>query len=133
LLPGFGHLGLVEIVQFRAVQFVATQSDTARLAGELPLFEDSLKALADKEVMLKGYMLPLTVDNDRFILSRYPFYNCYFCGNAGRETVVELHPQADDWEFDIDEKVKVRGVLKLIESPGELIFEMEEVVPVEGK
>lgn len=116
-----------------AVQFVQMENDSARLAGELPSFEDSLMELADKEVMITGYMLPLTVDNKRYILSRFPFYNCYFCGNAGRETVVELHPQAENWKFDIDEKVKVRGILKLVDSPVELIFVMDEVVPVEGE
>ncbi|MFK7924726.1 MAG: hypothetical protein AB8H47_22400 [Bacteroidia bacterium] len=92
----------------------------------VPVFDEMITTLDSQIVEIEGYMLPLTVDNQRYILSRYPFYNCYFCGNAGRETVIELHPKAKEWEFDIDDKVKIRGKLILVEDTESLIFELVE-------
>lgn len=97
----------------------------------LPDFGEDLKALEGKLIVIEGYMLPLTVDNQRYILSRYPFYNCYFCGNAGRETVIELYPEATDWEFEIDDKVKIQGKLKLVSDEESLIFELLEAEEVD--
>lgn len=96
----------------------------------IPVFDESIKALDSQIVEIEGYMLPLTVDNQRYILSRYPFYNCYFCGNAGRETVIELHPNEEDWEFDIDDKVTIRGKLILVADAESLIFELVEAEEV---
>ncbi|MEM6345433.1 MAG: DUF3299 domain-containing protein [Bacteroidota bacterium] len=95
-------------------------------SGEVPVFGEELKALDGELVLIEGFMLPLTVDNNRFVLSRYPFYNCYFCGNAGRETVIELKPIEEDWEFDIDDQVKIQGKLKLVADEEGLIFELLE-------
>jgi len=107
--------------------FEASETDTEGL----PVFSEELKSLDGQMVVIVGYMLPLTVDNDRFILSRYPFYNCYFCGNAGRETVIELHPKLENWEFEIDDKVKIQGKLKLVADEESLIYELVEAEEVE--
>lgn len=98
--------------------------------GETVAFAAPLQALDSQEVIITGYMLPLTVDNDRYILSRFPFYNCYFCGNAGRETVIELQPREENWKFDIDEKVRIRGILHLKQEPEALIFELTDAEPI---
>lgn len=112
------------------VNFSPLADETARTSGETVQFEAALQELDSQIVEITGYMLPLTADNDRYILSRYPFYNCFFCGNAGRETVIELQPKEEDWEFDIDDKVKIRGKLRLIADPEGLIFELSAAEPI---
>lgn len=97
----------------------------------VPVFDEMITVLDSQIVEIEGYMLPLTVDNQRYILSRYPFYNCYFCGNAGRETVIELHPRENEWEFEIDDKVKIRGKLILVADAQSLIFELVEAEEVD--
>lgn len=97
---------------------------SAETGEGLPDFATSLQELDGQVAQIQGYMLPLTVDNQRYILSRYPFYNCYFCGNAGRETVIELRPKDTDWEFEIDDMVWIEGQLKLVSDAEGLIYEL---------
>lgn len=95
--------------------------------GQLPVFEASLVSLDSSLVEIEGYMLPLTVDNQQLILSRYPFSNCFFCGGAGKETVIELKSNST-FEFDIDEPIRVRGRLRLETDPMQLAYVLEDVI-----
>ncbi|MEQ9302959.1 MAG: hypothetical protein RJQ14_03520, partial [Marinoscillum sp.] len=58
---------------------------------ELPVFSDELKTYDGSRVTIEGYTIPLqqATEQDYFVLSRFPYNNCFFCGNAGPETVVE--------------------------------------------
>lgn len=106
----------------------------SRPAGErdplfgLPTFDSTAQALAGQRVRITGYMLPLTVENKRYILSRYPYTSCFFCGGAGKETIIELHldrPQA----FDIDTRTTVTGTLSLVSDPLAPAYRLEAAVP----
>ncbi|MEO1448291.1 MAG: hypothetical protein AAFV07_02120, partial [Bacteroidota bacterium] len=99
------------------------------LGGMTPTFAESVQLLDSSVIEIEGYMLPLTVDNDLFILSRYPFSECFFCGAAGKETVMELKPKKP-FEFDVDEPVKVRGRLRLETDPMQLAYVLEDAVLV---
>ncbi|MGD1890470.1 MAG: DUF3299 domain-containing protein [Cyclobacteriaceae bacterium] len=55
-----------------------------------PEFGASVKALEGQEVYLQGYMFPIAPEENNFILSRYPFASCFFCGASGPESIVEL-------------------------------------------
>jgi hypothetical protein len=59
----------------------------------IPIFSDDIKALDGTTVTLKGYMYPLEEkeNQDFFILSYYPVAQCFFCGGAGPESVVEVN------------------------------------------
>ncbi|MEL6626592.1 MAG: hypothetical protein AAFQ83_02860 [Bacteroidota bacterium] len=108
------------------VSFSASESDgTMGLVVE-PDFSASLKALDGKKVRIKGFMLPLTVDNELYILSRYHFSNCFFCGGAGKETVIHLEPKESDLSFELDESVIVTGIFRLVDDPQELCFKIEK-------
>ncbi|MEL6653721.1 MAG: hypothetical protein AAFQ87_23240 [Bacteroidota bacterium] len=112
---------ILKWTQLAQVNFAAAETDEG-----IPQFDATLEEMDGQIVQIQGYMLPLTVDNQRYVLSRFPFYNCYFCGNAGRETVIELRPTDTDWEFDIDDKVWIEGRLKLVPDPEGLIYELLE-------
>ncbi len=98
--------------------------------GGTPTFGEKVKSLEGQTVILQGYMLPLTVDNKLFILSRYSYTECYFCGMAGKETVVELKMLDQKWKFDLDEPVKVQGKLRLSYAPDGMAYILEEVRPL---
>jgi len=57
-----------------------------------PIFSDTLKALDRKKVMVEGFVIPLeeTGDETFVVLSGLPYLQCFFCGGAGPETVIEL-------------------------------------------
>lgn len=90
---------------------------------EVPVFSDELKAFAGKEVTVEGYVIPLqqSGSQDYFVLSRFPYNNCFFCGNAGPETVAEVYTQ-EKFSFR-DTRVRVTGTLALNdEDPLHLFF-----------
>jgi hypothetical protein len=76
-----------------------------------PVFSEEIKALDGKEVIVKGYIIPLEDELGYFAFSAFPYQNCFFCGNAGMETVMEVY--AKD-ELDYTPKaVRIKGKLKL--------------------
>jgi len=77
-------------------------------------FGPSVKALDQQEVIIKGFMIPLDPLGTQYVLSRFPMANCFFCGGAGPETVVELrlHPNSIR-RYKMDEVHMFKGTLLL--------------------
>ena len=80
---------------------------------DVPVFSDELKNWDGQKVSISGYVIPLdqSAEQEYFVLSRFPFNNCFFCGNAGPETVAEVYSNKP-FRF-VDTKVRVTGTLKL--------------------
>jgi len=79
----------------------------------VPSFGPQVKALEGKEVVLKGYMLPVAPDEDVFILSKNTYASCFFCGVGGPETIVEIQFKPGHPQFVMDQVVKIKGILSL--------------------
>ncbi len=94
---------------------------------DVPIFSDDLKAFDGKIIELEGYVIPLQsrANQEYFVLSRFPYSSCFFCGNAGPETVAEVYtPETTRFK---DEKVKIKGRLRLnAGSPLHLFYIIEE-------
>ena len=58
-------------------------------------FGPSVKALDGKEIIIKGYIIPLDPLGTQYVISRNPMASCFFCGGSGPETVagLRLHPK----------------------------------------
>jgi len=78
-----------------------------------PNFGASVKALEGEQVFITGYMLPMAPEENLFILSKFPFAECFFCGNSGPESIVELQLKPGHPKFRMDELVTIMGRLKL--------------------
>ena len=78
-----------------------------------PHFGSSVKALQGKEVFLKGYILAIKPSKGIFILSRNPYASCFFCGNGGPESIVELKLKPKHPRFKMDQVATIKGKLKL--------------------
>lgn len=59
---------------------------------DVPVFGEEVQALADQEVLIKGYIIPVEgyKSHKEFVFSAYPYNMCFFCGGAGPETVMEV-------------------------------------------
>ena len=80
----------------------------------MPTFGPQVKAAEGKDLYITGYMIPVDIDEDFYVLSRYPFANCFFCGGAGPESVVDLRfPNQSEREYKTDERLTFRGTLRL--------------------
>ncbi len=78
-----------------------------------PTFGASVKALEGKEVFITGYVIPVDYDEDFYVLSRYPFANCFFCGGAGPESVVDLRFKGKTRRYETDERLTFKGTFAL--------------------
>ena len=79
-----------------------------------PIFGPSVKNLEGKKFYITGYVIPVDIDEDFYVLSRYPLANCFFCGGAGPETVVDLQFSGHSpREYATDERLTFAGELKL--------------------
>ncbi|MFM1876378.1 MAG: hypothetical protein RL266_2115 [Bacteroidota bacterium] len=84
-----------------------------------PEFSQELMALNGKEIKVSGYVIPVDVELGMYMVSANPFANCFFCGNAGPETVVELFPNGKFPRFSTDQMVTFKGILQ-INTHGEM-------------
>lgn len=78
-----------------------------------PHFGASVKSLEGKEISIKGFMLVIDPENSIYVLSKNPFAECFFCGNAGPESIIELKLKDGHPKFKMDQIVTVKGRLKL--------------------
>ncbi len=78
-----------------------------------PTFGESVKALEGQEVYITGYIIPVDYDEDFYVVSRYPFANCFFCGGAGPESVVDLRFKSKTRKYETDERLTFKGTFKL--------------------
>lgn len=100
---------------------------------DVPVFNDDLKALAGKEVTVKGYIIPVEgyKGHTEFVFSAYPYNMCFFCGGAGPETVMEVY--AKEAIKYTAEAVTIKGTLELNDSDiNRLIYALNDAVLVEG-
>ena len=83
----------------------------------------SLKDIEGKKITVRGYFLDLGADSMWYMLSRFPFENCFFCTGVGPETVIELgNFKNEKSKFKTDDIVIVTGTLYLMEVEGEYIY-----------
>lgn len=70
------------------------------------------KEIDGKKLTIKGHYIP--VMGDIIIVSKYPYANCFFCGGAGLESIVEVRlKNGKNPNFDTDQKLEVTGTLKV--------------------
>ena len=97
--------------------------------SELPIFSEQLYEMEGKKVTISGYVIPLEAGAEQkyFVLSRFPYQSCFFCGAAGPETVVEIYPTLPRDDLKPDQKITVTGKLSLNPSdPLHLSFIIKE-------
>lgn len=78
-----------------------------------PKFDPSVLQLNGKTIKVKGYVIPVDIELNLYMVSANPFANCFFCGNAGPETVVELFPGEAYPKFKTDQVVTFVGKLNV--------------------
>ena len=110
-----------------SVEIVTGYDDFMGTEIEQPKFSEQLILREGKEVTLEGFIIPLQQESDQdyFVLSRFPYQSCFFCGQAGPETVVEVY---SDRSFRYtDERVRVNGKLRLNrDNPLNLFYILED-------
>jgi hypothetical protein len=79
-----------------------------------PEFSKEVLALDSALIQIEGYVIPVDVESGYYVLSANPYTSCFFCGNAGPESVMELQfPKGVKESFKTDEIATFKGRLKL--------------------
>lgn len=89
------------------------------------------KSYQGKEITIDGYIIPLTgkISQSHFMLSLYPANMCFFCGAAGPETAMQVFMANDKKVKYSDNKISVKGVLRINEQNSNgLLYTLEEAV-----
>ncbi|MEM6265451.1 MAG: hypothetical protein AAGI38_23315 [Bacteroidota bacterium] len=95
-----------------------------------PIFPEEVMALNGKEITITGYIIPLEDDIGYFAFSAFPYENCFFCGNAGMETVMEVYAKKP-LKYS-PKAITIRGKLKINEEDivSHLMYILEDAVLV---
>jgi hypothetical protein len=99
------------------VTFEKSYDAEAGMEGLKATFGEGPRAYEDKEVAIKGFIIPGQITKGIYFLSQYPNYTCFFCGGAGPETIIELRTRPDRSgrrpHFAMDDELTFRGILRL--------------------
>jgi hypothetical protein len=95
------------------VTFSEEYSDEFGSYVRIPNFSEKVKALNGREVIIEGYMIPVDVTEGLYVISANTFAACFFCGQAGPETVMELEFKKKTRRYNTDEFITIKGVLQL--------------------
>lgn len=96
---------------------------------DVPVFDPSVKEFDGKKIRLRGYIIPVEgyKNQNEFVFSAYPYNMCFFCGNAGPETVMEVRTKKPIKY--VSEAVTLEGILHLNETDiNSLMFSLEEAM-----
>ncbi len=92
-----------------------------------PQFSDEVKKLNGSVITITGYLIPTDMhsSSSAVMLSAYPVQNCFFCGGAGPESVVEVYPAAK--ANYLMKKLTFRGTLVLNTHDAEhMIYQLKD-------
>lgn len=104
------------------IEYSYVQNYEANFWYGTPTFSPEVKALEGKEVKISGYVLPMDVSGEAYVLSAFPFASCFFCGGAGQESVIELRLKDFKQTFETDQFLSFTGILKLNKEELELNY-----------
>jgi hypothetical protein len=92
-----------------------------------PLFSEKQRKLNLKKITITGYIIPVDATSNTYVLSAYPFSSCFFCGNAGPESVMAIYFKGKTRTFKTDERLTLTGTLRLNDTDiDELVYILED-------
>jgi hypothetical protein len=114
------------------VTFVEVWSEEFQAIYLVPKFGTKVKSLNNKKVQIRGYLIPVDILADYYVLSAFPYSSCFFCGQAGPESVMEIQFAKQYSGLRMDKIITVRGKLRLnADDMLQLNYILEDVEIVE--
>jgi hypothetical protein len=108
-----GEVVVITWKQLADISFEKRWSKEMEMDFFFPVFGKELKKLDKREIKIAGYMIPISVKDGVYALSRYTFSACFFCGKSGPESVIALKFKNKPGRFKTDEFHTLRGTLEL--------------------
>ena len=95
------------------VEFDEIWSEEFQAYYMVPKFSESVKEMDGKEVQIRGFIIPVDIVQDYYVLSANPYSSCFFCGQAGPESVMEIQMIKKYEGLRMDQVITYKGTLKL--------------------
>tara|TARA_B100001287_G_scaffold220276_1_gene189293 strand:- start:627 stop:1067 length:441 start_codon:yes stop_codon:yes gene_type:complete len=95
------------------VEFDEIWSEEFQAYYMVPKFSESVKKMDGKEVQIRGFIIPVDIVQDYYVLSANPYSSCFFCGQAGPESVMEIQMIKKYEGLRMDQVITYKGTLKL--------------------
>lgn len=114
------------------VEFVEVWSEEFNAVYMVPKFGSKVKSLDGKKIQIRGYVIPVDVLADYYVLSANPYSSCFFCGQAGPESVMEIQLSKQYDGLRMDKIITVQGKLRLnADDILQLNYILEDAVVIE--
>lgn len=92
-----------------------------------PVINPTLKAKNKKPIVMSGFIIP--IDNKTYALSKNVFASCFFCGQAGPETIMGIKFKDPSLRFKTDQYVTLQGTFRYNDSDvDDWIYHIENAV-----
>ncbi|MFT7158737.1 MAG: hypothetical protein ACI8Q1_003771 [Parvicella sp.] len=113
------------------VQFVEVWSEEFQSVYMVPKFGKKVRSLDNKKIQIRGYVIPVDVLADYYVLSAFPYSSCFFCGQAGPESVMDIQFATTPTGLRTDQIITVEGKLRLnIDDILQLNYILEDVTVI---
>ena len=114
------------------VDFDEVWSEEFQAYYMVPKFGKSISALDGKEVQIRGFVIPVDIVQDYYDLSANPYSSCFFCGQAGPESVMEIQLVKQYDGLRMDQVITFQGKLRLnVDDIYQLNYILEDAEVVE--
>jgi hypothetical protein len=96
-----------------------------------PVVNPTLKAKNKKAITMSGFIIP--IDNKNYALSKNVFASCFFCGQAGPETIMGIKFKNPGIKLKTDQYVTLQGTFRYNDSDvDDWIYHIENAVITKG-
>lgn len=116
------------------IKFEKQHSENNVMANQKPRIEPLLQSMNGEEVTVKGYVIPLSgkIGQSHFMFSAYPYANCFFCGKAGAESVMEVFTKDEKKVAYSEKPIYMKGTFKYLGyKHNDIMFTLEDAVKVD--
>lgn len=96
------------------VSYKQQYDDLMGFEVDIPVFGEDIMALEGSVIEVEGYVIPVEGYDmqENFVFSAFPYNMCFFCGNAGPETVMEAYVKKEQIKYT-SKPIKIKGILSL--------------------
>lgn len=96
-----------------------------------PIINPTLKAKNKKTIVMSGFIIP--IDNKNYALSKNVFASCFFCGQAGPETIMGIKFKNPNVKLKTDQYVTLTGTFRYNDNDvDDWIYHVENAVITKG-
>ncbi|AXG73223.1 hypothetical protein DVK85_02855 [Flavobacterium arcticum] len=96
-----------------------------------PKINSTLKTKNKKPIVMSGFIIP--IDNKNYALSKNVFASCFFCGQAGPETIMGIKFKDPSIRLKTDQYVTLKGTFRYNDNDvDDWIYHIENAVIVKG-